>query len=172
MLTAETLRTLLHYDPATGVFTWRRRPEKTKYDRIWNTRFAGQVAGNVASRRGRAAYRVIGVQYRPYLAHRLAWLYMTGLWPSDQTDHRDGNGLNNVFMNLRAATNAENARNGRSRSGVTGLKGAYRDKKRFKSELTVNGAKRHLGNFDTAEEAHAAYAREARQQFGEFARVS
>jgi hypothetical protein len=44
-LTVEELRALLDYDPQTGHFTHRRRPETNRLDRTWNTRYAGKRAG-------------------------------------------------------------------------------------------------------------------------------
>ena len=43
-----------------------------------------------------------------YLAHRLAWLYVTGSWPSQDIDHIDGDPTNNRFANLREVTHQEN----------------------------------------------------------------
>ena len=82
-LTADQLRTLLNYDPATGVFTWRRQNQLGHYARSWNTRYAGTVAGT--SQHG---YVQIMVNGWLYLAHRLAFLWMTGNWPALEADHK------------------------------------------------------------------------------------
>lgn len=165
-LTAAALRALIHYEPATGVFTWLRRPERTKYDRAWNTRFAGHKTGTHS---GNGAYLVIKIFDRLYYAHRLAFLYMTGRWPIE-ADHRDGNGLNNAWANLREATRTQNQTNTRPRS--THGKGVSCCQGRYVAQITIARKTRYLGSFGTAEEAHAAYVKAAHEAFGDFARTA
>lgn len=88
-------------------------------------------------------------------------------------DHRDGNGLNNKRKNLRVATCTQNNRNARLRNdSTTGFKGVHLKKssRRFQALIRVDGVRIHLGCFDTAEEAHAAYCVAAQKYFGAFAR--
>ena len=94
--------------------------------------------------------------------------------PGFQTDHIDGDGLNNIRANLRAATTAENQHNQRlSRRNTSGYKGVSFNKQagKFKAEIRVNGPQLHLGYFTTAEDAHAAYSEAAARYHGEFARL-
>jgi hypothetical protein len=146
-LTAERLRELLHYDPETGVFT--------RIARVRGTR-PGAVAGSMTSK----GYRQVRIDGRQYQAHRLAWLYMTGEWPADQIDHRDGDPANNRFDNLRAATHAENQQNRappkNSTSGLIGASWQQRSR-RWVAQIDAGGRQVYLGLFDTPEEAHAAY---------------
>jgi hypothetical protein len=44
-LTAERLRSVLDYDAATGIFTWKARPETHRGAAIFNSRYAGTQAG-------------------------------------------------------------------------------------------------------------------------------
>lgn len=165
MLTAERLKELLDYDPGSGVFTWKvaRR---------------GQYArpGVAAGTRHINGYMCIGVDRRRYLAHRLAWLYMTGEWPRDEVDHRNLDRLDNRWVNLRAANHDENSRNTRiRRNNTTGLKGVshYHDGPRsFRARIFVKGKEHHLGLFATAEEAHEAYCKASANLHGEFGRAS
>lgn len=92
-ITLEHLRKILHYDPASGRFTWLRATS-------WRVR-VGAVAGSVNKRLG---YVVIGIGGVTYYAHRLAWLYVHGEMPSDQIDHIDGDRANNALVNLRKAS--------------------------------------------------------------------
>lgn len=92
-LTAEQLRWLLHYDPETGVFT--------RLIQLCNRVQVGDIAGFIKYN----GYRVIkvGDKPTPYFAHRLAWLYIHGEWPSKGIDHIDGDRANNRIANLREA---------------------------------------------------------------------
>ena len=114
ILTAERLREVLHYDPRTGVFT-RVRTERAK-----------KKVGRLQVSRSGNSYLAIGVDYGRYMAHRLAFLYMTDEWPSEDVDHKNGNGLDNRWANLRPATRSQNNVNRRlgknNKSGHTGVR--------------------------------------------------
>lgn len=174
-LTREYLCKRLHYDPKTGVFIWLSRPVRSYRDHGWNTKWAGRHAGSVREQRGGLYYLEISIEGRNYLAHRLAWLYMTGTFPPKGIDHEDTDGLNNRWKNLRPATQTENNANSRIRSdNTTGLKGVSFNKQtgRYTSGIRVNGKRKHLGYFDDPEEAHSVYVTAAEKYFGEFARAS
>jgi hypothetical protein len=163
-LTAEQLRTALIYDPATGIFTWRDRPDMPKE---WSIRWAGKAAGY----RRPNGHTVIAVYHINHHAHRLAWLYMTGKWPIGEVDHIDTDGGNNVWTNLRESTRRQNASNTRTKStNTSGFKGVSRTRKRWMATITVNYRMTYLGTFDTKEEAHEAYVEAAKRLHGEFAR--
>ena len=76
-ITQAELRRRLDYDPETGVFTWRITV---------NSR---AIAGETAGTKNGLGYHQLTLDRKIYLAHRLAWLYMTGEWPKDQIDHRN-----------------------------------------------------------------------------------
>lgn len=161
MLTLARLRELLAYDPETGVFTWRVNRGAKR---------AGDVAGNKNCVLG---YVLIGIDYRTYLAHRLAWLYMTGEWPADEVDHWDLDGANNRWVNLREATKGENGANRPAPANNTsGYKGVYWHARagRWMAQIMKNQRSLYLGLHDTREEAAAAYLAAASKEFGEFAR--
>lgn len=91
-------------------------------------------------------------------------------------DHIDGNGLNNTRANLRPATAGQNAANRQTRiDSASGFKGVYANKGRgkpWRAQICVNYQKRHLGLFDTAEEAGHAYDDAATEAHGPYARLN
>lgn len=147
LLTAEMLRERLNYEPDAGVFTWRH---------VHGARFkSGEQAGRI----GANGRRDIGLNGLRYSAHRLAWLYVTGEWPSLYVDHINGDRLDNRFSNLRVvdiATNIQNQRKANKDSAV-GLLGVTKVKGRFIAQIGANKKQIHIGCFSTPEEAHAAY---------------
>jgi hypothetical protein len=94
--------------------------------------------------------------------------------PADiDIDHADCNGLNNRRSNLRLATRTQNNQNARiSLKNTSGFKGVSWDKRnhKWKAYIGFNGCLKHLGNFQTKEEAAVAYDQTAIKLFGKFAR--
>ena len=164
-LTAAQLRDLLDYAPTTGHFTWRHRPVAMfDGDRrragVWNARYAGKTAGGGS----KVGYWTITVVGHAHWAHRLAILYVTGEWPAYEVDHVNGVKLDNRWDNLRAVDRTVNAQNIRQplRSKKCGLplgvhfKGAEL-RRPFYASIRLNGRGKHLGYFETPDQAHAAY---------------
>jgi hypothetical protein len=137
------------YDPIVGSFV---RLE---------TRGGNGRAGSVAGARHPHGYTQIKIAGRQYLAHRLAWLYITGEWPSNHVDHINGDKTDNRFENLRDVSRNVNMQNlksatKRSTTGVLGVrrKGAHS----YKAEIqTEDGQQRYIGSFATVSEAREAY---------------
>lgn len=158
LITQSRLKELLHYDPITGIFTWIA-PTSRRVK-------VGDVAGTI----NRKGYRIIKLDGRLYRAHRLAWLYVNGVWPPLDVDHIDKVKDHNWIKNLRPATNQQNHGNrGANKNSALGVKGVSMSRGKFRAQITVHGKKTHLGRFDTLELAAEAYAKAARAVFGEFA---
>lgn len=157
----------LDYDPETGIFRWLSHSSKAK---CWNSRFAGKRAGGraVAGR-----YRDISIDDVAYYEHRVAWVYMTGdVDEACRVDHRDLDGTNNKWCNLRPATNSQNVANTHGRSVIGCSKGTYFAGDKFAARITVDYQCIYLGVFTTMSEAHQAYCAAAEKHFGEFARAA
>lgn len=154
-LTVERLREVADYNPETGFFTWRCRSEST---RGWNPGFAGKQVGGIA-RCGPRSYISIGIDNVRYRAHRLAWLYVHGKWPSGDIDHKDGNGLNNKLDNLRDVTRTLNLINGaRYCTNSSGVSGVTWDAVRGKwhAKIYCSYQQYFIGRFTNLADAEAA----------------
>lgn len=129
------------YDPATGHFT---------------------RAGERIDRQRKDGYHRVKLGEERFLAHRAAFLFMTGEWPAELVDHINGDRGDNRWSNLRPASLSENqwnqfrAQRGNG-SGLLGVSRMSRHRPGFYARIAINGHSRYLGTFKTAEEAHAAY---------------
>ena len=166
MLTQEYLKSILHYDPETGVFTWLHRHD---VDGRTNGRYAGNIAGSPS-----IGYISIGINGRRYQAHRLAFLYMVGRWPNPECDHQDTNRENNRWANLRESTSSQNKANTSKRSHSRQLLKGTRERtsSSWQAYISINKKRAHLGTFDCPAAAHFAYLIAADQNFGKFARAA
>lgn len=146
-ITQERLKELLYYDPETGVFTWTFHNKFNAHK--------GKPCTYTAN--GRVQIMIKG---KPYLAHRLAWLYVNGSFPSKHIDHINGDPVDNRISNLREATPTENAQNTRIRSDNTsGFPGVRLDTKKGKwhAQIRYCGKRYHLGFYPEKELAIRAY---------------
>ena len=116
----------------------------------------GDIAGSIQRSTG---YRRITVNGKRYRAHRLIWFMVHGKFPVDMLDHINGNTLDNRISNLREATQQQNMQNQtKARSdNKSGFMGITPSRGRFRARIKLNGRSKHLGCFDTPEEAHEAY---------------
>jgi hypothetical protein len=149
-LTAQRLRTLLSYDRETGVFRWTVRTS--------NRISIGDVAGNPLA----TGYLQICIDGHTHTAHRLAWLYVHGVWPSGQIDHLDGVRTNNAIGNLRdvpAKINRQNLRLPRSDNKSSSYLGVTFSKRRQRwiAQIFVDGKHIHIGQFLDEQSAAVAY---------------
>jgi hypothetical protein len=142
----EEVLALLCYDPVTGLFTHRVKGHR---------RAVGQVTGRLDTK-GYVRIRLLGYEFK---AHRLAWLITYGCWPNAEIDHINGCPSDNRIMNLRDVSVAENGWNRKKamRNNKSGLLGVALVAGRYHARIRANGESKHLGVFDSAEAAHAAY---------------
>jgi len=142
MITHDQLKELVHYDPETGVFYAKRTYKK------W---IAGRPVGTTRN----TGYKQLCLFGKVYLAHRVAWFYVHGAWPTHGLDHINRDRGDNRIANLREATQAQNHQN---RSGVRGFSRSAAKSERWVAQICVNKKTVNLGSFATQEEARAAYA--------------
>jgi len=147
------LARVFSYDPRTGEF-------RRLYSKGWKP--AGFIGGH--------GYIHLGYMWKTYPAHHVAWLLMTGEWPECEIDHRDRVRSNNRWTNLRLADRHGQAGNqSLRRDNTSGIKGVRFQRDKWVASIWQAGKRKHLGCFDTKEEAGAAYHAAAVEFFGEFA---
>ena len=97
---------------------------------------------------------------------------IAGTPPGMDTDHINGDGLDNRRSNLRVCTHSQNMANrGRDSTNTSGFKGVtwHKECRKWLAYTAVNRKMIHIGLFERAEDAARAYDREVVRIFGEFA---
>lgn len=150
MISQEQLKQLIHYNPDTGLFTWviTRGAKCIK----------GEIAGNISQngKHCRLSYCRIYILGKFYKAHRLAFLYMTGQFPTDEVDHINGDGTDNRWCNLRDVDHKQNGKNLRIKSNnSSGLHGvSWSDSRRkWRTRIFVDHKEIFIGRYDNLLEA-------------------
>lgn len=157
-ITAEYVRSVLDYNPKTGVLIWIRK--KSKYSKV--------KPGSIAGYKNNKHYNRVYISNKHYLEHRIIWLWMTGEWPKLEIDHINGNKSDNRWCNLREVTKSQNTWNRKKlKNNTTGYIGVYHIKKSNKYSAIIN-----LGTFDTPEKAAVAYNKAAARLRGDFATLN
>lgn len=155
ILTQQELKKNLKYDIETGIFT-----------RYIASRKCFSEAGSL-----KKGYIYICVLSKVYAAHRLAWLYVNGEFPTSEIDHINRDKSDNRICNLREASHSDNSLNvGLSRCNTSGYKGVWfrKDCRKWVAESTANGKKVKIGIFNTIDEANVARIGFAKTNHGEF----
>lgn len=146
MISYERLHEVLHYDPETGVFKWK------KYGR-------GRNKDLVAGTKTKYGYIRINIDGNSYMAHRLAWLYTDGYSPENDIDHKNRVRDDNRRINLREVSRSCNMHNAGLRSdSISGITGVHYFKRtnKWTAEIKINGEKHYLGYFSNKIDAAKA----------------
>ncbi len=135
-LTQKRLQELFTYEADTGIFI-RKSTRKP--------------AANIHN-----GYVRVGIDYKEYRAHRLAYLYMTGEFPTGIVDHINHCKTDNRWSNLRVVSHQENCKNmslyKTNHSGSIGVYFHSRDKI-WTACIYADGKKKHLGCFSNKDAA-------------------
>ena len=146
-LTIARARQELNYDPVSGQLKWLRASNNRQ-------RLAGDVAGFEGSK-GYIRLKFLG---KENLAHRLIWAMMTGGFPDREVDHINGVRSDNRWSNLRLVDPSQQRANAKINSNSSsGVRGVYFNKRRGK--WRAHYQRRHLGYFETIDDASSAVAR-------------
>lgn len=120
---------------------------------------AGKIAGAICTK----GYRQIKIDGISYMAHRLIWMWVKGVLPKGQIDHKDTDKNNSRIENLRDVSgdwNQQNRAKPLASNKSSGVLGVHRWGKRWVAHIRTGGRRGkliHLGVFDTVTEAGAAY---------------
>lgn len=144
LITAEELREMLSYDPDTGAFKWKVKRKGRK---------SFGVSGSYDGK-----YSQIGINYKTYLSHRLAWLYVHGSFPKGQLDHINGIRFDNRIANLRESNQRENCCNRKThREGKLPGCSYIPNSRKWQAVISIDGKRKSLGYFSSEEAAHHTY---------------
>jgi hypothetical protein len=160
-LTQEILKHWLLYEPDTGVFRWLHDSHNKLVKK-----------NDVAGSKNNQGYINITLRGKAYKAHRLAWLYMTGSFPISMIDHKNRNKSDNSWGNLREADRNQNQWNAEVRTdNKSGVKGVHfcTTWNRWIASIRANGVRKHLGRFETKEEAQQTVIKYRSGFHGEYA---
>ena len=146
IVTQKRLKELLNYDPESGVFKWRKPIV---------SRNQPEIAGYSEEQKSKIYYTRIYIDGEKHYAHRLAWLYVYGVFP-EIIDHIDGDGENNRICNLRNTSISENLKNKKLyKSNSSGYHGVRKRKgsSSWRVQIGVDGSPVYLGSYKNLEEA-------------------
>ena len=144
-ITQKELKEFLSYDSNTGVFIWKVSRGKAS---------PGKIAGCLDA----YGYSRIKIRGKDYKAHRLAWLYVYGVWPEAQIDHINHNESDNRIKNLRDVDSFDNCRNRKfSSRNSSGHSGVIWHKNRWCVQITNMGKQIYGGVYKSL--CHAISAR-------------
>ena len=162
--TREYLKECFDLNESIGSLTWKKRPRhhfsSDMAMAISNKKNYGKIAGSIYTSKPcgkkymQCSFRVNGKQNN-FAIHRLIWLYVYGELPN-QTDHINGNGLDNRIVNLRNVTHQENQRNMRLLNSNTSSHCGVRfnlNSDKYESYIKVDKKKKHLGTFNSFNDA-------------------
>ena len=154
-LTLDEIKNLLDYDEETGIFTWNYREGGTRGDKLFNKRFAGNIAGG-CSVKADDGYLRIKIKGRVIKAHRLAVAFRDGEFPDGYVDHINGDIQDNRIINLRVVDKTGNGRNQkRYKNNKSGYSGVFwsETKQKWGAQIGSSETREHLGYYDTKDEA-------------------
>lgn len=155
MITQKLLNELFVYE--NGKLFWKQLVKNNTRSKI------GDEAGYISS----TGYLRLSINRKMYKVHRLIYLMKHGVMP-EFIDHIDGNRLNNNIENLREATKSQNQHNKNLQSNNTsGIKGVSLHKASGKWRAVIN--EKHLGLFDSKNEAIVKIQHERKKLHGNFA---
>jgi len=119
----------------------------------------------------KTGYLVCWFEGRLVYSHRLAWYLRYGYWPR-RLDHINRIKTDNRLENLREATVRESNQNrrftGRYLSKCIYFDETHQSFKKYRVRVQANNVRKHIGWYETEEEAKDAAIKAIRNLHGEF----
>ena len=133
---------------------WNTLLEYREGELYWKASHDGRCpVGTRAGKPRPSGYRAVNYRGTRYREHRVVWEMFNEAVPDGLfVDHINRKRDDNRIENLRVVTKQENNRN-------TFGKGWQLVKGRYSAGITIDGKRKRLGTYDTAEEAHQVYVK-------------
>lgn len=112
-------------------------------------------------------YTSVEFENEHFMLHRLVWMFHNGL-TENEIDHIDRNPNNNRIENLREVTRQQNNINSVRKDSICRGTCFHQRDNVWRAQISISGARLHLGSFKTQQEAKACYDKTAREWFGEY----
>ena len=165
----DEIKSRFNYNAESGELTWAYRDESNKQNIYFNNLYAGKPVGRY--QKNKDGYEMLLIKLEllgvkvTLVTARICWLLQTGDWPKHTIDHINQNSLDNRFENLRDVTQAINNHNrkGYKIRANKEFKGVKKQRDRYYT--IVKG--KHIGSYDTPEEAARAYDKKALELWGD-----
>jgi len=120
---------------------------------------------------GRSELNAITKKKTKIIMHRFIMNTPKGM----ETDHINGNGLDNRRSNLRICTRQQNSHNvSKYETNTSGFKGVDflpHLRRKWRARIMAEGKNKHLGLYETKELAYEAYCKACIKYYGEFSRL-
>jgi hypothetical protein len=167
-LTWERLNEVLYIDSDKGECYWKI----AKAIRIKISDRAGTIIKKSNSKN--LCYRLIVIDSKQYREHIIIWFFVHKKWPTRDLDHKDRDGLNNKYKNLRLCTNSQNQGNTiEQKNNTSGYKGVswHKHSKKWRAGISYKRKRIWSKGYNDPYEAYQWYCREHNKLFGEFSRT-
>jgi len=144
-MNADFIKSIMKYDPKNGGLYW-----------IKPTGARAKAGDRVGFNAGSMNYRKVQINNIGYMEHHLVWMLHHGSLSTLDIDHINGDTQDNRIENLREATRSQNLCNQKIRSdNKSGIKGVFfvRSRDKWCATIQYDGLKKHLGYFDSIDDA-------------------
>ena len=125
--------------------------------------------GKRAERPHSRGYLYVVIEGKLVLAHRAAWIAVHGEIPKAMViDHINREKIDNRIANLRAVSQSNNTANAKLSSvNTSGYRGVSKRGSKWQAYINLDGKRKHLGYYESPEEAYKAHVFAARKQWGD-----